>query len=63
MPHFPQFAPSVLVFVHVEPHRVGFPAVGHAHCPPWQLCAAGHLVVHDPQCVLSVCKFVHDGLQ
>jgi len=54
LPQAPQLAPSLLVFVHVEPHSIGFAVVGHAHWPPWQVCAVGQACAQLPQFVLSI---------
>jgi hypothetical protein len=59
LPHVPQLAVSVIVLVHVEPHRFGFAEFGHTHVPLWQLWTDGHAWAHDPQFWLSVLVFVH----
>ena len=33
---------------------------GHAHVPRRQICPPLHAVVHEPQCVASVCRSTHD---
>jgi len=57
-PHDPQFALSVAVLVHVEPHTVGLAELGQAHAPALQLCADGHAWLHVPQLALSVMVLV-----
>ncbi len=57
--HVPQLLVSVIVLVHVEPHRLGFDELGHVHTPLWQLWTEGHAWLHAPQFCPSVFVFVH----
>jgi hypothetical protein len=42
LPHDPQLAVSVCVFVQTEPQSVGLPEFGHLQAPPVHVCTDGH---------------------
>jgi hypothetical protein len=62
MPHPPQLAGSVMVFVHMDRHRFGF-AAGQPHTPAVQVCPVRHAMPHMPQLAASVIVFVQVPLQ
>jgi hypothetical protein len=63
LPHAPQLATSVFVFVHVPAQSVR--PVWHvsAHAPAEQMSPAGHAIPHTPQLPLSVVRSTQLPLQ
>lgn len=53
--------PCLQVTAGVNVHAL--PAPEHRHWPPLQICPVPHLVPHDPQFCVSVCRLLHVPLQ